>query len=402
MLRALALLTLLLALTAPRAGAQDLPPEVPRLSGDAWVSLLTVKPGDQLYSYFGHTAIRVVDPARRLDVVFNYGTFDWGEGVSGLARFLVEFVHGSLDYTLSDAPMAPMRAFWRDELRSVDEQVLDLDPEQVQRVFAFLFDNLRPENRGYRYDFFLDNCTNRSDAALREALGDDLIAPLPDPGGVTFRRGIDPYLVGLPWLHFGMDVLMGGPADAVPEEFQPLFLPDRLQAALETWRVRRSDAPDGAPLAPRTERLYDSGRPDLAPASLDWALLVGWIVFAAGILLGRRPRYLGALYLLAGVVGVAIFGVWHFTLHHVTPNNLNILWAWPTHLIVAAPLLFGRRPGWLSGYLLVAGCAGVVVAVAWAFLPQDLPPAALPLTLAMALGALRQGTVLRAAPETEV
>ena len=40
------------------------------------ISLLTCAPGTDLYSLFGHTAIRVRDSRRGMDIVYNYGTFD--------------------------------------------------------------------------------------------------------------------------------------------------------------------------------------------------------------------------------------------------------------------------------------------------------------------------------------
>lgn len=48
-----------------------------KLSKDATISILTCSPGNELYSLFGHTGIRVVDKANNMDIVFNYGTFDF-------------------------------------------------------------------------------------------------------------------------------------------------------------------------------------------------------------------------------------------------------------------------------------------------------------------------------------
>ena len=58
---------------ARQATAQD----VPVLSKDAYVSVLTIMPGAPLYSAFGHTAIRVRDDSLGIDAVYNYGTFDF-------------------------------------------------------------------------------------------------------------------------------------------------------------------------------------------------------------------------------------------------------------------------------------------------------------------------------------
>ena len=57
--------------------ALALPGKATTLSDKAEISVLTCSPGKELYSLFGHTAIRVHDPEQDLDVVFNYGTFDF-------------------------------------------------------------------------------------------------------------------------------------------------------------------------------------------------------------------------------------------------------------------------------------------------------------------------------------
>ena len=44
---------------------------------DIEISVLTCSPGEEVYSYYGHTAIRYKDPANHLDLVFNYGVFNF-------------------------------------------------------------------------------------------------------------------------------------------------------------------------------------------------------------------------------------------------------------------------------------------------------------------------------------
>ena len=41
------------------------------------LSLLTCAPGEEIYSLFGHTAIRYENPSQGIDVVFNYGLFSF-------------------------------------------------------------------------------------------------------------------------------------------------------------------------------------------------------------------------------------------------------------------------------------------------------------------------------------
>ena len=45
------------------------------------ISLLTCTPGEELYSTFGHSAFRVVDSTSLTDIVYNYGTFNFDDGL---------------------------------------------------------------------------------------------------------------------------------------------------------------------------------------------------------------------------------------------------------------------------------------------------------------------------------
>ena len=65
------------------------------LSSNATISLLTCSPGEAIYELFGHTAVRVKDPSQGIDLVFNYGIFDFDT-----PNFVVKFVRGKLLYKL--------------------------------------------------------------------------------------------------------------------------------------------------------------------------------------------------------------------------------------------------------------------------------------------------------------
>ncbi|MCH8030957.1 MAG: DUF4105 domain-containing protein, partial [Bacteroidetes bacterium] len=135
------------------------------LSGSASASLLTILPGDEVYSQFGHSGYRIHDPASGLDKTYNYGTFDFEQPL-----FLFRFVRGRLDYLLDTAPYElelDKYAFLR---RPMIEQRLALPPETVQSLYNLLETNALPENRAYRYDFFFDNCSTRLLEILDSAL----------------------------------------------------------------------------------------------------------------------------------------------------------------------------------------------------------------------------------------
>src|SRR5690606_31625041 len=120
------------------------------------ISLLTCTPGSELYSVFGHSALRVVDSNAVTDIVYNYGTFDFND-----PNFYSKFVRGKLNYYLSTEYFRDFVYGYRLEGRGITEQVLLLTAEEKLALKKFLRENLKPENRHYAYDFFLDNCTTR-------------------------------------------------------------------------------------------------------------------------------------------------------------------------------------------------------------------------------------------------
>jgi hypothetical protein len=370
------LATLLLMLSHPagdacaqQPGAGRIPPTT--LSPSARVSLVTVLPGDLAWNLFGHCALRIHDPTYAFDASYNYGTFTFDED------FLASFVYGELDYFLSVYPFELLMADARLEQRSVVEQSLDLDADQRQALYLALMTNARPENRTYRYKFLDDNCSTRLGGILRAALGDDLTMPRGPRSESTFREVIDPLLVPHPWYDLGINLVLGSQLDEVAALDERWFMPGQFRDDIGRAVLA------GRALVIGTETLYDSGRPD-ASARTAWpypvigaVIALLWLfVSARRARAGMRPsaRFDALFLALCGLVGLILVLFWFATLHRVTVNNWNVLWAAPTHLFVA-PLVWRRvQPGWLRIYLIVAGAA---MLMAWiggmTFLPQPLP-----------------------------
>ncbi|HWJ28198.1 MAG TPA: DUF4105 domain-containing protein, partial [Flavisolibacter sp.] len=147
-MKRLALLFCICFFCVARSFAQD--------SCDLRITLLTCAPGSELYSTFGHTALRVQDEHAGLDLVFNYGTFVFDDD------FYMKFIRGKLLYSLSVENFDDFIYEYKLESRSVQEQVLQLSCQEKQQLFHALQVNARPENRDYKYDFLFDNCTTRA------------------------------------------------------------------------------------------------------------------------------------------------------------------------------------------------------------------------------------------------
>jgi Domain of unknown function (DUF4105) len=347
------------------------------LSASATASLLTVEPGDELYSVFGHSAILIRDPESGLDRAYNYGTFPFDQ-----PNFYLNFCRGKLLYMLD---VESGRHFFKEYQylqRQVTEQVLNLSPAQVTELYNLLEVNYLEENRYYKYDFFYDNCATRLRDIIRKGAGQgfefNLTTQPTDPP--TMRQALRPSLRQSPWTQFGIDLVLGLPTDiqATPERL--MFLPAYMQQVVDRSTL------NGQPLAAQT-RVGPQYKKNTASTS-GWLGQPLWVMCAVALL-----GFLSMLHPLAnrifdwlfwsalGVAGVIIFFLWFLTDHQATKTNLNLLWAWPTHLLFGwrkTPTPTGRL------YFIVVNIITVLLLGAWYFLPQELPLAILPIVVLIA------------------
>lgn len=380
-----ALLSLFFAPVLLHAQATNL-----RLSGAAKVSIFTIAPGDEVYSVFGHSAIRVQDPAYNLDRIYNYGTFDFDE------TFVWKFTRGKLNYRLSVEDYERFDYKYRYFNRSFTEQVLNFSPEQAQAVFNFLEKNYLPENRYYLYDFFYDNCATKIPDVFNAALGGQLIYAEDAPEQpLSFRDMIDIYCENSPWLDLGIDLALGLPTDKIMSWDEYMFLPDYVFKEFGEAQIR---TPNGA-LAPlvTAERPIFTAAPSPSSSPFPQPFIVFWGIFlVVGIftVIGyRRKARLKIvdvlLFGMAGLTGCMIIFLWFFTDHTATTGNLNILWAWPTHLVVGLWLLTSKNlPKFLIYYFFATALMALLLIIGWQFLPQNLHTAMFPMVLAIGMRAL--------------
>src|SRR5687767_8688480 len=198
------------------------------------ISLLTCTPGEDLYSTFGHSALRVTDSVNNFDIVYNYGTFDFSE-----PGFYIKFIRGKLMYYLSTEDFDSFRDFYRSENRGITEQVLHLTSSEKNKIKYFLQQNLAAENRFYKYDFLFDNCTTRlrdlveKNADTTVFFGDVLARK------TGFRELIYEYLNynDKQWSKLGIDLFLGSKTDAIMTTRQVMFLPDYLMKTFDNTRI---------------------------------------------------------------------------------------------------------------------------------------------------------------------
>lgn len=208
------------------------------LSEQATVSMLTCTPGKELYSRYGHTAVRVSDPDSQLDVVFNYGIFSFETD-----HFYWRFVKGETYYKLGVENYSDFMLHYAFMEREVYEQVLNLDSAQKQAYFDALVINSLPENAEYLYNFVYDNCATRPYLLLCQVLGDSIVSAYQGYTGQSYRRFISHYTGHGSWADLGINLIFGSMANQSMPSSARLFLPEELMLYLS-----RATLPDGQPL----------------------------------------------------------------------------------------------------------------------------------------------------------
>ncbi|MDO8368364.1 MAG: DUF4105 domain-containing protein [Saprospiraceae bacterium] len=345
------------------------------LSDSTRISLMTVAPGEFVYSTFGHSAIRVKDPVTRFDRCYNYGTFEFEQ-----PNFLLKFCRGKLLYNLDVETYRSFEYGNLQDRRPMQEQFFNLDQDQKQRLFDLLQENYKEENRYYKYDFFYDNCATR----IRDIIQSTFFYQLQFdstvmPKGVTMRQLLQPYLEEKPWLDFGIDLLLGLPADRKASLSDYMFLPDYMHNVFA-----KAKTGDGKVLVQSERNIPETPmkKEPFKPSPLDQPFLVMSFVAVIGLLSMANPRtehiFDTLFWFILGVAGLIMALLWFATDHSATKTNLNILWAWPTHLFF---FWRTRRTGPTENYFTVAALTAALLLIFWKWIPQEMPNPALPLLL---------------------
>ncbi len=340
------------------------------------ISLLTCSPGAELYSLFGHTAIRVTDQAAGTDLVFNYGTFDDTD-----PYFYLKFTRGLMRYALSVYPFSDFEWEYGVQNRSVIEQELQLGCAQKTALYEQLKINAQEENRFYDYYFLEDNCTTRAMDIILQSAGNAVstknFLPAHTP---TYRQMLHSYLDKgrQPWSKFGIDILLGSRLDKKVSLEASMFLPDYLMTGFDSSFIG-------------SQPLVISKRTVLTntPQEMTTPWFTPWLFFTLLFLIVALGTFAPAagirkimftfdkiFFLLTGLLGLLLATLWTIRLDTVCRDNLNVLWALPSHLFVAFHLHKKRK--WVRRYLRIIIVISVIMLAGWLLLPQQMNPALIP------------------------
>lgn len=358
------------------------------------ISLLTCSPGTELYSLFGHTAIRIRDARRGMDIVYNYGTFDDSDPL-----FYFYFTRGIMLYSLSASTFKDFMVEYEYEHRNVLSQILNLSCEEKNRLYDSLRKNTMDENRFYQYYFLSDNCTTRAARIIESNTTDSLIykdifpvnsSVVPPSSassiggpGMSYRDMIHTYLERehQDWPEFGIDMLLGRNVDIKPTNIESIhFLPDYLYEGMDS-------AHDGSK-AIVSERHTILQSPEIK-MSAGWftpmlfftllLILSVWLYF-----LKNKPGAVKGLlifdfllFTFLGLIGILMTYMWLGRIDDVCRDNMNILWALPTHII--AVFFIRKKAAWVKYYFLITAILAALLFISFPLGLQRMNTAVLPI-----------------------
>ena len=354
------------------------------LSSNSEISLLTCDPGSELYSTFGHTAIRVKDVQNKIDVAFNYGIFDFDT-----PGFYTKFLRGKLDYMLGAYPYDSFMREYRRDKRSVTEQVLELDSLQKNQIFQFLVNNAKKENRYYKYDFFFDNCTTRSRDLFTSTLG---IVFSKETSDKTFRDLLDEFLPGLVWSDFGIDLVIGAIADRNCSPYHQTFLPDYMMKAVDNIEGVVSEKAYIIDHSAEREKRF---KPSIFTPLLLFGILL-LLEFASLFIFKTSESkwvnwYDKAWFWIAALSSLLLFFMWFGTDHMATKQNWNLLWINPLYLV----LVLSRNER-LNRIVLISLMVCTLCALFfWTLIPQNYHQAFLPMMIILMIKLIREWNRLK-------
>jgi len=315
------------------------------LSDSTVVSLITCSPGEEVYSKFGHTAIRLNDSKNGIDLVFNYGIFSFET-----ENFYYKFIKGETDYELGIYDTRYFLPEYAERNSMVWEQQLNLTPAEKRDLIKSLLKNYEPENRTYRYNFVFDNCATRPRDKIFAALH-GYVKYQQTAYPKTFRQWVGVYVGTDTWLRFGIDLVFGMDADRVANASESMFLPETLMVEFQTAII---NTPSGQIRKLVAEKRILVNKKNITEEKDSWwlkpttiallLLFLGAILTIWDIKQGTRHFKLFDTLILffTGVGGIIAFYLMFFSLHPLVKLNLNLLWLNPLNLFFSIMIWFKR------------------------------------------------------------
>lgn len=356
------------------------------------IAVITIGPYQgEVWSAFGHSGIRVYDPQRGIDVFFDYGVFDFNQG-----NFFLNFAKGLLKYKVAARYYEPFIEHQKGLNRSIKAQYLNLTLEEKQLIVDYLWNNAKPENAEYLYNYVYDNCATKIRDIPEELFEGRLSFDTSyKVEGKTIRDLMDDYLDYQPWGEFGINLGLGQQIDQEAPAYDYMFLPDYIFKSFEGATIKRDSVE--IPLVSRAEMIFSPVEEEMKNGIMTPLAVFTILFFVIGFITnknfktGKRSNWIDVvLFSFVGFIGWWVAFLWLGT-EHLSKWNLNILWAIPFHLPIAFFISKEKFRTLMKVYFKVIAYWYCLLLIVWAFLPQPLGMPLVPLVLAMVLRAFYIG-----------
>ena len=353
-----------------------------KLSEYAEVSIVTAGPGNEFYEAFGHSAIRVQDPALNFDVIYNYGVFDFNQ-----PNFYLNFAKGNMVYSLARYNFTYFLASYKNDKRWLKQQVLNLTLPEKQAYFNFLEKNALEENRNYKYDPYFNNCATILRDITKSILGNKIVFNSKTPKEASSLRQLTNHEIHWnSWGSFGLNLITGRRLDTKSSNDEHMFLPDYVFSSFKNATILIENQPKNFILREDTLLSFEEKE---RTASILNPFLLSSILALLGIFITykdfktkKRTKFLDfILFFVTGIIGAILIFLWFFSSHTTAPNNLNILWAFAINIIISFFMLKTQLPRWLNKYLFLLMLFLIVIVIIWLMKFQVFPMPILPLVI---------------------
>lgn len=294
------------------------------LDKNAKISILTCEKGNELYSLFGHTAIRIHDVSNDLDVVYNYGTFDFAT-----ENFYLKFIKGDLRYFVTANAYNEFYYEYTIENRSIYEQTLNLTTMQKQQLFDALNKSLLTDKKYYTYKFIDRNCTNMVVDKINQTLGQNCIVKTTEKGK-TYREILFPYIENHFYENLGINAIFGKKVD---EDGKKMFLPNQFMESLKVAQF------NGKSVAEQPRTILKS-TPEEPKKSL-WNNYYSFCLIFVLIAVSRKSWVYLSYFAIIGILGIFLSLVGCYSFHQEVAYNYNVLLFNP--LLIVLIVCFWRK-----------------------------------------------------------
>lgn len=309
------------------------------------VSFLTCEPGPAIYELYGHSAIRI-RTASGIDMAFNYGMFDFSS-----PNFVWRFILGKTDYRIAAYPFADFIYEYSHRGSAVIEQVLNLKPEEKNKLFRSLVNTAMKEGWTYRYNFLYDNCTTRARDEIENCVSGTISYAVDSSKAAnTYRKIIHHYTDNSPWSEFGEDLLLGQAADEPinyrQEMFSPIYMKDyNATASIVDNAGNKRPLVTSTRVFPPVEEMKEVWGFPIPPAGVFGTFLAVTILICVAEI--RRNKVFAAfelpLMLVQGLAGCLIALLFFFSEHPTVSTNWLLMVLNPLPLVFLVPRAIALR-----------------------------------------------------------